>query len=77
MNSGVYWEEARNTIVYAVFNTTSGFWHQFGMGAGNGGMPGNYNNDLARAMGTPSWAKVTKSHANVLRAACEQVRMFK
>lgn len=75
-NSGVYWSVPGldNTWHYAVFNTDSGFWHTFGNGEGRGKMPADYNNALARAMDTPSWAQITFNHSKVLKAACDAVR---
>ncbi|QDH93282.1 endolysin [Microbacterium phage Cressida] len=74
MNSGVYYENGKNTLVYLVFNTDSGWFHEFGNGPGNGPMPGDYNNALARALGTPSWAKVTKGHADVIKRGLSAVQ---
>lgn len=74
-NSGIYWDEGGNNWVYAVFNTMSGFWHEFSNG--KGAMPADYNNALAGAMYTPSWAKVTKGHAAVIKEACTAVRTGK
>ena len=78
-NTGIYWksESQPNTFIYATFNAESGFWADFSNGSGHGPMPSDYNNALAGAMDTPSWAKVTESHANVIRAACAQVRPIK
>jgi hypothetical protein len=74
MNSGVYYENGKNTLVYLVFNTDSGWFHEFGQGQNGGAMPGDYNNALARALGTPSWAKVTKGHADVIKRGLVQVQ---
>lgn len=74
-NSGIYWDAGGNNWVYAVFNTMSGFWHEFSNG--KGAMPADYNNALAGAMYTPSWAKVTKGHAAVIKEACTAVRTGK
>ncbi|QDH91622.1 endolysin [Microbacterium phage Cinna] len=74
MNSGVYYENGKNTIVYMVFNTESGWFHEFGQGTGGGAMPGEYNNALARALGTPSWAKITKGHADAIKRGLTAVQ---
>lgn len=78
-NSGVYWKVkgTPNTYSYANFNLGSGFFAKFGMGNGGGKMPGTYNNPLAVALDTPTWAEVTESHARVLEAACAAVRAGK
>lgn len=76
-NSGVYWEAkslGANTIIYAIFNTESGYWHEYSNGTGKGAMPSAYNNALATALFTPSWAQVTESHAKELKRACAEVR---
>lgn len=73
-NAGIYWQDGTNTFIYAVFNTVSGFWSEFTNGEGKGPMPSDYNNALAGALNTPSWAKVTKSHAHVLKRDCLAVR---
>lgn len=79
-NSGVYWKVGPakdKTYSYANFNLESGFWASFGNGTGNGPMPSDYNNRLATALDTPSWAEITESHARVLEAACAAVRASK
>lgn len=74
MNSGVYYESGPKTIIYLVFNTQSGWFHEFSNGTGGGAMPPAYNNALATALGTPSWAKVTQSHARVIKNALASVQ---
>jgi len=66
-NAGVFYKPDGTTVVYLVFNTESGWYHEFGNGKGNGPMPGGYNNALAGALDTPSWAQVTKGHADVIK----------
>lgn len=66
-NAGVYYKRDEKTVVYLIFNTESGWYHEFSNGTGNGPMPGGYNNALAGALDTPSWAQVTKGHADVIK----------
>lgn len=62
MNSGVYFEDGKDTWVYAVFNTYSGWYHTYTNGTGKGPIGGGYNNPLAATFRTMSYALVTKSH---------------
>src|SRR5690606_17489360 len=78
-NSGVYYDRknpanGKITTVYLVFNSDSGWAHEFSNGEGNGPMPGEDNNALAKALDTPSWAKITEGHANVIKAGLVAVR---
>lgn len=73
-NSGVYYNLDDNTVVYLIFNAGSGWYHEFSNGEGNGSMPSDYNNALAGALYTPSWAKVTRSHADVIKQSLEAVQ---
>lgn len=73
-NSGVYYEPSKGSVTYLLFNTGSGWFHEFSNGAGNGPMPGDYNNALAGTLGTGSWAKVTPGHAAVIKASLDAVR---
>lgn len=70
-NSGVYYDrknpDGTTSTVYLVFNTGSGFQHEFSAGPGKGNMNPAYNNALAKALDTPSWAKVTEGHARVIK----------
>lgn len=73
-NSGVYYEKSKNTWVYLIFNTGSGWFHEFSNGTNAGPMPSDYNNALATALDTPSWAKVTAGHAGVIKQGLAAVR---
>lgn len=73
VNAGVYYN-LDNATIYLIFNTDSGWFHEFSNGAGNGPMPGEYNNSLARALGTPSWASVTAAHAKVLKESLLKIQ---
>lgn len=73
-NVGIYWKAKDGATRCAILNTASGFWaaHSNGKEA-----DASYNNPLATAFSTPSWAKVTEAHANVLAAACAEIRAQK
>lgn len=73
-NSGVYYLPDPKTVIYLLFNTGSGWYHEFSNGKGGGSMPSDYNNALAATLGTGSWAKVTAGHAAVIKTACDAVR---
>lgn len=73
-NSGVYYEPSKGSVTYLLFNTGSGWYHEFSNGAGNGPMPGDYNNALAGTLGTGSWAKITPGHAAVIKTSLDAVR---
>lgn len=73
-NSGVYYEKSKNTWVYLVFNTNSGWYHEFSNGANAGKMASTYNNAFATALNTTNWANVTASHAAVIKSSLDQVR---
>lgn len=74
MTAGIYWKDGDNTVIYALLDLQSGAWVAHSNGAGNGPMPGTYNNRLATAFGTPSWAEVTKGHAQVFERMCAEIR---
>ena len=42
-------------------------------GPGKGPTSGTYNNPVAEAFDTGSFAKITESHARVIQAACDRV----
>ena len=74
-NSGFYYPLASdpNTFVNLIVNTGSGFYHEYGDGPGKGPTSGAYNNPVAEAFDTGSFAKITESHARVIKAACDRV----
>lgn len=73
-NSGVWYKKDKSTYVYLVFNTGSGFAHEFSNGLNAGTMPGSYTAGLKASMDIASWSEVTLSHANVIKNALAAVR---
>lgn len=73
-NSGVWYKKDKSTYVYLVFNTGSGFAHEFSNGTNAGTMPGNYTAGLKASMDISSWSEVTLGHANVIKSALLAVR---
>lgn len=74
-NVGVYYPSTpANTWKYMQFNTDSGWYSEFGNGAGNGTTDAAYNNALATALGTGSWAKITESHANAIKRDLDKLQ---
>lgn len=74
-NSGVFYTRASNQwIVYLIFNSGSGWMHEFSSGRPGAAMSGAYNNAVARALDTPSWASITESHSNVIKSGLAAVR---
>jgi hypothetical protein len=76
-NTGLYYEVsdasgAKGTVVLIV-NTESGWYHEYGNGIGKPAIGGTYNNPVAAAFDTGSFAPITASHAGVIKAACERV----
>lgn len=76
-NTGIYWDEDPKTVKYAILNYGSGAWHEFSNGTGRGPLGGDYNNPVAKAFDTNTWAKVTKGHAANVKKACEEIRSHK
>jgi len=76
-NSGVYYDrknsDGTTSLIYLIFNTGSGWYHEFSAGPNKGGMGGEYVNPIAGALETPSWAKVTAAHAGVIKAGLDRV----
>src|SRR5690606_16387376 len=73
-NSGVWYKKDKSTYVYLVFNTGSGFAHEFSNGTNAGTMPGPYTAGLKASMDIASWSQVTESHAQVIKNALAAVR---
>lgn len=69
-NSGFYYPVTGkpNTIVYLIVNNDESTYHEYGNGQGNGPMPSAYNNAIAAAYRTGSFAPITESHARVIKA---------
>lgn len=78
-NSGFYYEANGDpkTVKYLIANAGSGFVSEYGNGPGKGPMNGSYNNAVASAFGTGSFAKITESHAEEIKRACALVRASK
>ncbi|QCG77499.1 endolysin [Microbacterium phage DizzyRudy] len=73
-NSGVWYKKDKSTYVYLVFNTGSGFAHEFSNGTNAGTMPGTYTAGLKASMDIAGWSEVTLGHANVIKSALAAVR---
>lgn len=66
---GIYWDDsAAKKPVYALWHPVSGFFVK------HSGVDGEYNNQIAKALETGSWAKVSEKHAEVIERACSAVR---
>lgn len=74
---GCYYKKDRRTVIYLVFDSRSGFWHEFSNGAGRGPLSGGYVNPIAKNWDTGSWPQVTEAHARVLKAHLDLVRKGK
>lgn len=72
-----YTDKSKKTISYMLVNFGSGFVSEYGNGTGNGPMSGAYNNPIAAAAGTGSYAQITESHARALKASLADVRKGK
>jgi hypothetical protein len=74
-NVSVWYKKANeNTYIYFVFNTESGFQHEFGNGVNNGSMPGGYTAGVSKAFDTAGWSEVTEGHASVIKQGLAAVR---
>lgn len=74
-STAVAYSPAANTWNYAVLNTGSGFYHEFGNGVGQGPMPASYLDQVQAAFDTASgFDAITAAHAAVIRDACAAVR---
>lgn len=69
-NSGFYYKRTTpaNTIVYLIVNNDESTYHEYSNGNGGGAMPTAYNNAIAGAYKTGSFAPITEGHANVIKA---------
>lgn len=69
-NSGFYYKKATpaNTIVYLIVNNDESTYHEYSNGNGGGAMPSAYNNAIAAAYRTGSFAPITEGHARVIKA---------
>lgn len=67
MNTGIYYKSGDATIC-AIVNTTSGFFTKWSTATGG------YNNPLAAAFDTGSFAQVTESHFNAIERDCRLLR---
>lgn len=73
-NAGVYYTNADKKIIYLLFNSDSGWQHEYSAGKPGKPMPAEYNNAVAKALDTPSWASVTEGHATVIKRGLAAVR---
>lgn len=77
-NCGFYYTRAKDgAIVYLIANLGSGAYHEYSDGRKGKAMSGSYNNPVAAALGTGSYASITESHANAIKASCDKVRQGK
>jgi hypothetical protein len=79
-NSGFYYQvgpATRKHTVYLICNTDSGFVSEYSNGAGNGAMPSGYNNAVAGAYGTGSFASITEGHAKAIKSDLAVIRAIK
>ena len=67
-NSGFFYVNSAGTTVYGMCNLASGFFEEWS------GVDAAYNNAMAIAFDTPTFAKITQSHRNNLARDCELVR---
>jgi hypothetical protein len=58
----------KDSIVYLIVNGDESTYHEYSNGAGNGPMPSKYNNAIAAAYRTGSFAPITEGHARVIKA---------
>ena len=77
MKGLTYTTDAGKTRIYMLFNEVSGFYSEFGSGAGKGSMGGEYINPLAQNWKTGSWPTVTEGHAAALKRSLDAVRVGK
>lgn len=61
-------------VKYAIVDTVSGLFTEWSAGGGAGKMPGSYNNPLAGTFKTGSFAEVTPSHYDAIKASAKAVR---
>lgn len=69
-----FYKPDSKTVVYLVFNETSGFYSEYSAGAGNGPMPADYNNRLAKNWQTGSFVEITAGHAAQIKKDLDKVR---
>ena len=62
-----YTRSADKVNVFLIVNYGSGAYHEYS------GTDGGYNNAVAAAFDTNSFAKITEGHANVIKASCERL----
>ena len=78
-NSGFYYDSKNATgqrvTIQLICNAGSGFEQEYSNGTGN--MPAGYNNAIAAAFDTGSFAKITESHADAIKRSLAEVRAAK
>ncbi|MSS45919.1 N-acetylmuramoyl-L-alanine amidase [Cutibacterium sp. WCA-380-WT-3A] len=72
--NGCYYNLNSKTRTYLIFDSRSGFYHEFSQGNGNGPMSPDYVNPIAKGWDTGSWPAISPGHAKVLKAALDKVR---
>lgn len=73
-NAGFYYTAANGNIVQLICNTTSGWFHEYGQGTKGAAMPGGYNNAVAAAFRTGSFASITESHAKEIKKTLLEIQ---
>lgn len=69
MNSGFYYINSKGQHINIIVNTESGFYHEWES------PDGGYNTPVAQCFAVPaSFARISRSHAEALAAACAAVR---
>lgn len=77
-NCGFYYTRKQDgVIVYLIINFGSGAYHEYTNGGKGKSMPGSYNNPVAAALGTGSYASITEGHARVMKEAADKTRQGK
>lgn len=77
-NCGFYYtRKSDGAIVYLIINFGSGAYHEYTNGGRGKSMPGTYNNPVAAALGTGSYASITEGHAKVMKEAADKTRQGK
>ncbi len=68
----IYVRAADKYVMQLIVDTVSGWYHEYSSGTKGSG--GGYNNPIAAALKTGSYATITESHARVIKAACDRLR---
>lgn len=65
---GAHYKRKDGKTVHMLFNEVSGFYVE------HSGVPGEYNNEIARNWDTNSWPQITEAHAVVIKRSLDAVR---